>query len=64
MRDMDHNKTADGAAVVSWVAYLFSHLTAANDFLQFVALIVAIASGIYACRYHAKRIRQIDDNVD
>jgi hypothetical protein len=61
---VDLSKTADGAAVVTWAAYFISHIAAANDILQFVALIVAIASGIYACRYHAKRIRQIDANVD
>ena len=61
---VDNSKTADGAAIVTWAAYFISHIKGANDFLQFVALIVAIASGIYACRYHAKRIRQIDANVD
>jgi len=61
---VDHSKTADGAAVVTWVAYFAAHISAANDFLQFIALIVAIGSGIYAWRYHAKRLRQIDANVN
>lgn len=61
---MEHSKTADGAAVVTWVAYFTAHISAANDFLQFIALLVAIGSGIYAWRYHAKRLRQIEADVD
>ena len=57
----DHSKVADGAAITTWIAYFFSHLTETNAVLQFISLIIALISGIYALLYHAKRFKQIQN---
>ena len=46
---------ADGLAISSWGATGFAWLAQVNEVLQFVALLVAIASGIAAYRYHTKK---------
>jgi len=64
MSAISHERLADGAAITAWVGWFFSHLTATNEFLQFIALVIAIISGVYAWAFHAKRLRQFDTNVE
>jgi hypothetical protein len=64
MSVVSHERLADGAAITAWVGWFFSHLTAANEFLQFIALVIAIISGLYAWAYHAKRLRHFNTKVD
>ena len=61
---VDQSKAADGAAVLTWLAYFLANVSEANEVLKFFGLIVGIGSGIYAWRYYARRIRQIDTNVN
>jgi hypothetical protein len=56
---VDHARVADGAAITTWVAFFFSHVAQYNALLQFFALIIAIISGLYAIRYHAKKLAQM-----
>jgi len=46
---------ADAAAVLSTSAAGWTWLSHVNDILQFIATIIAIVSGVYALRYHAKK---------
>jgi hypothetical protein len=55
-------RVADGAAITAWIGWFFSHLTATNELLQFIVLVIAIGSGSYAWAYHAKKLRQISSD--
>lgn len=55
MNDELHRKLADSGAVVSWAGWIVSHVAAINALLQTVLLVVSIAAGLVAIRYHLKR---------
>lgn len=50
-------RAADGAAIAAWVGWIFSHLANTNLVLQFVVLVIALISGIYALCYHRYRLK-------
>ena len=53
--------TADGAFGVSATATSFAWLANVNDVLQFIALSIAIVSGIYATIYHRRKNKELDE---
>jgi hypothetical protein len=55
-----HDRIADGAALTAWIGYFFSHLTAANEVLQFIVLCIALVSGTYALLFHRKRLKAME----
>ena len=57
MSAVDHERIADGAAITAWVGWFFSHITAANEILQFIVLVIALISGTYALLYHRRRLK-------
>lgn len=58
--DVDGNsRTADGAAITAWIGWVFSHLATTNLVLQFVVLVIALISGLYALVYHRYRLNAI-----
>jgi len=57
---VEHSKTADGAAAVTWTAWALSHLTETNAVLQFIVLVIALISGIYALAFHYRRLQKLE----
>lgn len=55
MNDELHRKIADLGAITSWTGWVLSHIGALNQVLQTVLLLVSIAAGLVAIRYHLKR---------
>lgn len=47
---------ADGAVIGSWSATAFAWLSEVNEVLQFIALVAAIVSAVYAIRVHKKKL--------
>lgn len=47
-------KIANSAVAVSWGGWFVSHIKDINDWLQFIALIVAIVASVCAIRFHTK----------
>jgi 4-amino-4-deoxy-L-arabinose transferase-like glycosyltransferase len=45
---------ADGSVLVAWSLWFFAHLGGINEFMQFVALALAITASIFAIRYHIR----------
>lgn len=43
---------ADASAIAAWFGWFLSHLADINGVLQFILLLVSIAAGIVAIRYH------------
>lgn len=43
---------ADASALTAWAGWFLSHLADINGVLQFILLLVSIAAGIVAIRYH------------
>lgn len=54
---MNPHERADGNVVIAWVLFFFAHIESVNEFLQFIALILAIVASCFAIRYHIKRSR-------
>ena len=52
---MDHTKAADGAAALTWIAWVIAHLAQINEILQFIVLVLGIISALFAIRYHASK---------
>ena len=57
----DHTRVADTAAVISSLGAVTSWVVDALPWVQFVAGIIAIIAGVYAARYHAKKIKELND---
>ena len=57
----DHTKIADAAAIVSSLGAVTSWVVDALPLVQFIAGIVAIIAGLYAARYHYKKLKELDD---
>lgn len=55
----DHTKLADTAAIVSSLGAVTSWVVDALPLVQFIAGIVAIIAGVYAARYHYKKLKQL-----
>jgi len=56
-----HTKIADTAAIVSSLGAFTSWVVDALPLVQFIAGIVAIVAGIYAARYHYKKLKELND---
>ena len=56
MSAVDHERLANGGAITAWVGWFFSHLSAVNEVIQFIVLMIALVSGMYALIYHRKRL--------
>jgi hypothetical protein len=52
---MSPHERADSNVIVAWVLFFFAHIASINEFLQFIALILAITASCFAIRYHIKR---------
>lgn len=48
------SKFANSGVVMGWVGFILSHLDDVNKFLQFIALICAIAASVAAYRFHTR----------
>lgn len=53
---------ADAAAGVSIGSTAFTWIHQANDVFQLIATLIAIASGIYALKFHMNRGKDDEDN--
>ena len=54
----DPGRLADAGFVVSAGGTAWTWLANVNEILQFVALCIAIASGIYTLRYHVRKNKE------
>ena len=52
MQTNSQQQLADVGAVAAWTGWFLSHLVEINGVLQFILLLVSIAAGIVAIRYH------------
>lgn len=52
------DRVADAGAVTSGVTAVASWVVTANEYLQLIATVVAIASGVVALAVHLKRLRK------
>jgi len=48
---------ADAGAAISWGGFFLSHLEQINGVLQTILLLVSIAAGCVAIRYHLSKTR-------
>ena len=60
----DHTKVADTAVIVSSLGAVTSWIVDALPWVQFIAGVVAIIAGIYAARYHYKKIKELNARRD
>ena len=53
-------RIADGAATASIATAGWTWLANLNAVLQVIATLIAIAAGLYAIRYHRKKLKELD----
>jgi hypothetical protein len=49
------DRTATGGIIFSWFAFFVAHIEQINAFMQFFALLFAIAASVCAIRYHTRK---------
>lgn len=63
MQDQAH-KVADGLAATSVVSAITANLPLITEWLQLVAALVGICSGLAALRFYLKRTKALDTGTD
>lgn len=63
MQDQAH-KVADGLAATSVVSAITANLPLITEWLQLVAALIGICSGLAALRFYLKRTKALDAGAD
>jgi hypothetical protein len=58
VHDEARRTLADAGVGASVAGLIFSHIVEVNEVLQFILLVVSIASGFYAIRYYRANIKK------
>lgn len=64
LRFNPQNVIADVAAATSVSTAGWTWISSANEVLQLVATVIAIVTGLYAIRYHRRKIKELERKDD